>query len=119
MNKILKISSIIAGVVASFYPLAASAEKYSDASAAGGALAGLISDATAGLTSTWPAATPAAGDPAPVSGAAVSPVAGATGGVMLCPVETSDGAALGSGGLGRIKAATAMATKNKTKIFKK
>ena len=40
MNKILKISSIIAGVVASFYPLAASAEKYSDASDAGGALAG-------------------------------------------------------------------------------
>jgi hypothetical protein len=40
MNKILKISSITAGAVASFYPLAASAENYSDASAAGGALAG-------------------------------------------------------------------------------
>lgn len=40
MNKLLKISSITAGVIASFYPLAASAENYSDASTAGGALAG-------------------------------------------------------------------------------
>jgi hypothetical protein len=38
---------------------------------------------------------------------------------MLCPVEASDGEGVGSTGLGRIKAATAIATKNKTKIFRK
>ena len=55
----------------------------------------------------------------PVSGTAVSPAAGATGEVMLCPVEASGEEAVGSTGLGRSKAATAIATKNKTKIFRK
>jgi hypothetical protein len=38
---------------------------------------------------------------------------------MLCPVEASGEEAVGSTVLGRIKAATAIATKNKTKIFRK
>jgi hypothetical protein len=38
---------------------------------------------------------------------------------MLWPAEDSGGAKVGSTGLGRIKAATAIATKNKTKIFRK